>query len=602
MRAQIRPLLACMFLLAASAAAADSFDEGKAAYKAGNFAQAVTKLEQAAKEKPGEAKVWWQLNFAYNKLNRSAEALSAAKKAAELDPSLSFASSREKFQETLSRLEARAGSRTASPSQPPTGSTRQGSGRGNITQQLMTSDVYVQPGMRVDVARLQRTANELRPTVVKFAVFNSNSNSRTLKNEADRIRNYLKSYINNGEGYVIASSRRGVAVSSSSINKNTLKELTDQIAPQMEAGRYTDGLEALARGLVRVSAPRTSAAPAGGAGRVGQVPIPTPRPNNTGTVLGIIFVAILGVIAFVWFRKAAAANKAKQALKSRLERQKADVVQSLNTLDDLASTADPSVAARVRDVRLSAGNKLDQAAKILASNSPLMEMRRAETLLDQAQSEISRARSLAISGPSAAGGSRSSSAPPVYPEKRTSSNQTDWSAVADTEKGVCFFCSRPTYLDELTPVTVNLDGRSQKVLACADDFATVKSGRVPNIRAFNQGGRYVPWYAYDGYDPYRDYYGRYGLADFATDMIVLSAINNMYWGWHHPVGWGWGHGCNYAFYHDHPYYHDYYVHHSAGYGDFDRDSSTDAGGTDFLQGSDGDSGGDFGSNFGGDVS
>jgi hypothetical protein len=157
--------------------------------------------------------------------------------------------------------------------------------------------------------------------------------------------------------------------------------------------------------------------------------------------------------------------------------------------------------------------------------------------------------------------------------------------VPEEEKGVCFFCSRPSYLDELTPVTVKLEGERQKVLACMADLATIKTGAMPQIRAFEHQGRTVPWYAYPDYNPYNDYYGRgYGGGSLLSDMVTLSVIDHMFWSWHRPAwGWGWGGGYGmgyggYTFYPDHHNYSDYSSERAAS----SLDTTSDAAGVDFL--------------------
>ena len=48
---------------------------------------------------------------------------------------------------------------------------------------------------------------------------------------------------------------------------------------------------------------------------------------------------------------------------------------------------------------------------------------------------------------------------------RLSSRSTNWETVAPQERGTCFFCSRPSYLRELTPVTITLDGVPERSFA-----------------------------------------------------------------------------------------------------------------------------------------
>src|SRR5205814_2261481 len=160
------------------------------------------------REKRDDAKAWWQLNFAYHKVGRDTDSLMAVRKAHQLDPADTFASSVQKFEEINKAREAESTPPATVPRRipaaPPPNPARAMQWRGgSITQQLLYSDVYAEPGINVDVPGLQRTADELRPTVVKFAIFNSNANSRQLSREADRIREYLRDYMNRGQGYVI---------------------------------------------------------------------------------------------------------------------------------------------------------------------------------------------------------------------------------------------------------------------------------------------------------------------------------------------------------------------------------------------------------------
>lgn len=598
------------FLTALSAAAfADLFDEGKALHKEKRFAEAAVKLEQAAKESPNDARIWWQLNFTYHQLKRDSDALAAIQKAGQIDASHAFASEAGKYEQTLADRQRQAGSgNTTTPRQNTptqvgaTGETTAGSGRGNLTQQLVNGDVFVERGMNIDVGKLRQVTQELRPSVVKIVVFNSRANSRQLDREADRIRNFLKGQINQGQGYVIAASRNAVVVSSPSISNSDKKQLTDQVAPLMAAGHYTDGLVNLARGLVKEHAPRATSTSIGG---TNQIPTVHHGPNWF-----LIFLMLIIVVFVVWMALSSIRKKnAMAARREPLERLKSQIISDMNYLEENTLGLDARSASRVKEARIAAGTKLDEAVRIMRSARSDQDLNRAQNLLDQAQGDIARGRS-AMGGvpdpaPAPSSSGYSGPVPPVVGNVQSGQN-TDWDRVPQDDKGVCFFCSRPARLSELTPVTVNLGGKQQKVLACENDLATIRTGQMPQIRAFQQNGHYVPWYAYQNYDPYRDYYNRgYGGGSFLSDMIMLNAIDNMFWGWHHPVGWGWGgyggwgHGGNtYVFYPDHDHYRDHYSGQAAGYSDYsDIDRNSDASGTDFLQGTGGDSDYSGGSNY-----
>src|SRR5262249_53832634 len=151
---------------------------------AGKYAEAAVKLEQAAKANPNDARIWWQINFTYHKLHRDADALAALQKAGTLDPSHRFTSDPAKYDQTLTERQQDVGKSSSAPSVSPSmnttaqptrsGSTTAGSGSGNLTQQLINGDVYAEPGMNVDIEGLRAVAQRVKPTVVKFAIFNSN--------------------------------------------------------------------------------------------------------------------------------------------------------------------------------------------------------------------------------------------------------------------------------------------------------------------------------------------------------------------------------------------------------------------------------------------
>lgn len=551
-------------------ASADALKEGRDLYKAGKYAQAAVKLEQATREDPNNPKAWWMLNFAYNKLQRYADALRAAENAGRMDPSHGFASEPGKYEETIARLRKKArssgrrdplgrpllgnGSRSARTSEPPLDNS--------MVTQLTSRGMYLEAGIAVDARRLEAVIRELRPVQVRFLVFNNRAGSSALSREADRVRNYLGI----ADGYVIACSKAGVAASSKALNKDSLRELTRQVAPQMEGGDYTGALERLARSLA--------------AARQAQVA----RMRTTGALV----VGGIGALVFGWVISRRIRHK--RAMKERLalvEHSKSEIVAQMNYLEDSLSAAPAEMAATVKQARLDAGSKLDEASRIIVRARSEYDLTRAQKLLDEASNAVARGRD-ALEGRATSGAARTGGGlPPVYGAAVSRSGpDTDWDAVPEDQRGVCFFCARPSLLTELTPVTVELDGEPRRVLACSEDYRAIKTGEAPRIRAFDRGGRLVPWYADDSYDPYRDYYGRgYGDRSILTDLVMLHMVDRMFWDWERPTwGWGGGHGSywdGYAFWPDHHHWHDHQIERAAS-SSFDRDGAADAAGTDFL--------------------
>ena len=108
-----------------------------------------------------------------------------------------------------------------------------------------------------------------------------------------------------------------------------------------------------------------------------------------------------------------------------------------------------------------------------------------------------------------------------------SSRSTNWQQVPEGQRGVCFFTGRPYPLSELTPVTVDVNGRPRRVLASPEALAELNAGREPHIMAFFVQDHYVPWFAYPDYNPY----GMMGGGNYAMqgDYPPMSGIEAPYW-------------------------------------------------------------------------
>jgi hypothetical protein len=96
--------------------------------------------------------------------------------------------------------------------------------------------------------------------------------------------------------------------------------------------------------------------------------------------------------------------------------------------------------------------------------------------------------------------------PPKFLVERLTENQNEVDAIPLDRRGVSFFTSRPLSLDELSEVTVVVGNRKRVVLATQEEAADIDAGQTPLIRAFTVNGRTSPWYEWEKYDPYRDYW------------------------------------------------------------------------------------------------
>jgi tetratricopeptide (TPR) repeat protein len=104
-----KQLLALMLVFFASLALAlPSPKDIESAVNAGNLSQAESMLRDVIQEKPQSAKAHYELGQVLARQARFADAQQAMSKAKAIDPSLKFATSPEKFNETLDKISLKA--------------------------------------------------------------------------------------------------------------------------------------------------------------------------------------------------------------------------------------------------------------------------------------------------------------------------------------------------------------------------------------------------------------------------------------------------------------------------------------------------------------
>lgn len=278
----------------------------------------------------------------------------------------------------------------------------------------------------------------------------------------------------------------------------------------------------------------------------------------------------------------------------------------MQTLQQQGSRLDEKTAARLQETQSAVTEKLSQANQLIGSASKERHYERIARLLEQTQTKVTnaqasvqraqerfearegrrmeaetrRAQRSSFAGQGATPGRRGGS---FGPPPTVTNAQTDWNTIPANERGVSFFSGRPALLRELTPVTVPIGGRPQKVLVDARDYALLQSGQTPPVRVFTQNGRSVPWYAHSSYDPYRDYYMSGYDDDWLAGRLAFDLIDSLYWDFHAPVYDGYP-GGGYVFTPDAEAYQDYASAQAAGSVDYNAYDGGPAFPTDFAGG------------------
>jgi tetratricopeptide (TPR) repeat protein len=518
-------------LFLATVVSASPYSDGNAAYKARDYQAAATDFEKAIAASTGaeKAKAYYKLGLTYRKESRDSDALSAFQRAQSIDPTLSFASSPDKFQQMETSVEA-ASSKPAAGSSPSSSSLSVDP----VGQTLTSSDVYVDKALQpyINSTTLEQVAQDDDHTPTKIAVLDRlPSNGASLAGYTKKLHDYLDLGRDPLIVVGIRGSRVAVEISADTLTSNEEHQLSQKYIAQIGSGNVTAGISAL------ISATASE--------------IDTKERRMPDIILTAVLVAI--VIAAILIFAASRRKKAEmQTLRIPLESLRNNVLENIQYIDNYADVLPKNNADtdQVRAYRQAAEAKFEQASKIIVNASDTSELYRAQSVLDKANADLAKAREFldrATGGTSKIPGDEAIR--PIDIPKSTAEAQH----VPHEQRGVSFFSSQPAPISSLVPVTLNIDGQTRTVMATPAEAEQIRMGQIPPVRAFSSNGQMVPWYNYQNYDPYRDYYqyqnqgwGGFGsgaVAGFIGAELLDSLFRPNYnAGWYSPYGYSPGFG------------------------------------------------------------
>ncbi len=487
-----------------------AYNQGAEAFGRRDYRAAVQAFRQAAQEQPNDAKSHYALGKTLAELRDYPNAVREFDTAQTLDSSLSFAKSPDFFLKQYA--EAR---RLAAGGAPPGPSTRRsvptgrsapsegmnGTASGSeantpLLRALSNGAVFVAPGMEplVDEAQLKALVERYRPQIVRIAVLNSVSGNRD--QFAAKLFNYLGLP---GEALLVVVTRQGVALHTGSLNSGALQRLASE-----NAVKFTDSYSAGIQSLL------DSAIQAKGATRKGR------------SATWIVLLALgLGGFVFLRNRKTAATESRIVALNRDINHRLDEVTQEFRRFDiETASAPDTPLLQEAKQLRSAAVDPFAAAGEQFNTAKTLPQYEEADRLTEQAERLAAKARARLeqamgrkpLDDPNVPGG---------VPRAED---------VPADDRGACFFCSKPARLRDLTPLEVNVNGESQRVLACEDCADIAHTGRSPQVLTVpDDQGHNVPWYQSNRYDPWNDY-GRGGMLGGRgfglMDYLMLDTLLN----------------------------------------------------------------------------
>ena len=416
-----------------------------------------------------------------------------------------------------------------------------------LAKELQRANVFVGKTLRdqIDSGALERiTLQEPPDRPLKIAVLNQLPESGKVYGTSARYTKALHDYLGLGRGTLLIVTKRGPLMATDALPVRGIDEILQRNVRAIQTDPVK-GIESTMADLdAAVGGSPQGAGQGSGSSQSGRRDAgPENDQGIPGWLIGVPLLAAGGVA--IWAtQRASKKRKAMAAARLPVDRLRRQVLEGLTYTDTYLDLLPPSQdAASAREERQRAAALLEQAAGFARAARTPEDFGRVEALLEQAKQAADSARAdvdraTGGTGMAVALDGTENKATPVNPDgtpnMRAAPILTGMNAedIPMAERAACFFCSRPGRLQDLTPVTVAINGERRKVLACSDDVLAIQQGATPAVRTVQVSGQSVPWYRSNSYDPYRDYhhtvgydpYYGYGYGGGVIDGIFLGAM------------------------------------------------------------------------------
>lgn len=380
----------------------------------------------------------------------------------------------------------------------------------HVEQALESDNVYVDPTLKTfDKAQLESAAMQghdlgARRTQTKIVVLRDMPRGVTNKQQAYEYVKRVHDDLNLGDDplIVLSTKHRWVGIVAPRLTAEQIQSFEDGFFPNVEQD-LSHPTPALAR-LAEQVAGETNKAEYG----------------NTWIMWIIFLIVVVVVVGLI----TSAVRRKKQemaSLRGPLDQLRSSVLSGIEYLDnymDVLPKNNPD-SDQVRIFRQSASQKYDQAVKIMDRATEISDFNRTQSLFDRAQADVDQARRYLDR---ATGGTGNIPGDDAMRPQPLPASQADVNAIPQNQRGVSFFSGQPAPLGSLVPVTVTINGQSRQVLVTPEEADELRQGRMPQVRSFQQGNQWVPWYEYQTYDPYRDYwrYENSGWGGLGTGLVA----------------------------------------------------------------------------------
>jgi hypothetical protein len=398
-----------------------------------------------------------------------------------------------------------------------------------VYRDLKSSIYWTHPDFagKVDLPSMRTLATEVKP--FEFRLFAIPAlGAKWVKNGQEQRMAFAK-YVDEqklqfgDKGIVLVLTKRGLSAYNPRLTAAELTQLNNSSAKLATRADFTPAIKALAHGVYDQAQARRPVANPGRASTTMNTPVTQSTSGGVGMLfcVAIPVALIAGVGAIMFGAKKQKINQSKKAA----EETKVKALNAMTFIDSYDGLLESGQDAdAVRQYRDRMGQTFDEGMNRLRNGKTVADFDIANNTFVQVLSDFDNAKGHVNALTSGAG--VAFTIPPIIDNQRA--------PLFEPMQGVSYFSSQPS--DQLIPVEVNFGGTRKTVMVTPQERDELLRGNMPQLRGqYSQNGQFMPWYAVQGYDPYRDYNSH----SFIWDVIAISAISNMF-SPHYGYGWGGG--------------------------------------------------------------
>ena len=398
-----------------------------------------------------------------------------------------------------------------------------------VYQDLKTSTYWTHPDFagKIDLSQLRTIANDVKPYEFRLLAYPKLGGNwiKSGKEQRPAFAKYVaEQKLGLGDKTImVVLTKTGISAFNRKLSVTELDYLDNNAKKLATSSDFTPAIKDLAKRVHDLAQTKGTTRTSTGV----STPSPIKAVNSASSVItgflciGIPLALVGGVVAIMFGAKK---QKIKQS-QAAAEETKVKALNAMTYLDSYDGLLKMGQDAdSVRQYRDRMGQTFDEGMARLRNGRTVADFDLANNTFNQVLQDFEDAKGhvKALTGD----GGVAFTIPPIIDNQRA--------PLFEPIQGVSYFSSQPS--DQLIPVEVNFGGTRKTVMVTPQERDELMRGNMPQLRGqYNQTGQFMPWYAVQGYDPYRDYNSH----SFIWDVIAISAISSMF-APHYGYGWGGG--------------------------------------------------------------